>query len=171
MRTSTVRVGSFGVLVVFLTAGGGALAGEHPRGKSLSDDEVHKLSEQVRTHCNLPKESDPKVYPWYFHYELGVALGEKADWSRMVDAISIALDKREDPAEHGRTYGMWFLAYRPYYQLGLAQYQLGKYECAANSFKLSEKLGEFKDDGSHASECKERKELQKTAEEKAQPAK
>ncbi|MFN7973820.1 MAG: hypothetical protein U0166_15975 [Acidobacteriota bacterium] len=160
-------IGIGGVCGALLLSSAIVRAGEPKAGKALSDEELKKLSEEVRTHCNLPKESDPKVYPWYFHYELGVALGEKEDWGRMAEAITLALEKREDPAEHGRTYGMWFLAYRPYFQLGFAQYQLGKYECAATSFKLSEKLGEFLGDRTHDAECRERGELRKIAEEKA----
>lgn len=116
-------------------------AAEEPR--SISEEELSALREKVRVACQLPPAEDARTYPWYFHYELGLELGERQDWEKAVDALSVAVDKRPTPTDHGRTYGMWFLQYRPYFNLGVAQYRLGRYECATNAFTLSAKLGEL----------------------------
>lgn len=115
------------------------------RGKRVSDEELQRLKEEVRIACELPPAPDARAYPWYFHYELGLKLFERQDWDRVAAALSVALDKRSDPSEHGRTYGMWFLAYRPYFHLGVAELSLGRYGCALDAFKLSRRAGELKD--------------------------
>jgi hypothetical protein len=105
----------------------------------LSDSEVTVMKEQIRRQCNLPK-ADEGSYPWYYHYELGLALQNKSDWQRALDSFIAALDRHDQPKRASRIYGMWFLNYYPYYNIGLAHYHLGNWKCASESFRLSQTL-------------------------------
>lgn len=102
----------------------------------LSNLQVEKLKEDIRTRCSLPKASD-ESYPWYFHYELGKELEHKGDWQRALESFIHALDHREQPRRSSRIYGMWFVDYYPYYNIGLAHYRLQNWKCADNAFQLS----------------------------------
>jgi hypothetical protein len=105
----------------------------------LSDSEVLTMKEQIRQQCNLPKAEEGS-YPWYYHYELGLALQNKHDWQRALDSFISALDRHDQPKRASRIYGMWFLNYYPYYNIGLANYHLGNWKCASESFRLSQTL-------------------------------
>jgi len=103
----------------------------------LSDVEVARMKEQIRQRCNLPKASD-QSYPWYFHYELGKEMENKKDWQRALDSFLQALDHRDQPQKLSRMYGMWFVDYYPYYNIGVAHFHLQNWECAENAFELSQ---------------------------------
>ena len=105
----------------------------------LSDSEVTAMKEQIRRQCNLPKANEGS-YPWYYHYELGLALQNKNDWQRALDSFLSALDRHDQPKRASRIYGMWYLDYYPYYNIGLANYHLGNWKCASESFRLSQTL-------------------------------
>jgi tetratricopeptide (TPR) repeat protein len=105
----------------------------------LSDSELAEMKEQIRQQCRLPKK-DEGSYPWYYHYELGLALQHKNDWQRALDSFISALDRKEEPKKASRIYGMWFLDYYPYYNIGLSHYHLKNWKCAAESFRLSQTL-------------------------------
>jgi hypothetical protein len=77
-------------------------------------------------------------YPWYYHYEVGLAMQKHRDWQRALDSLLTALDGRDRPQRFTRIYGMWFIDYFPYYNIGLAHYQLGNWKCALQSFRLSQ---------------------------------
>jgi hypothetical protein len=49
-------------------------------------------------------------------------------------------DRRELPQTFTRIYGMWFIDYFPYYNIGLAHYHLRNWKCATQSFRLSQML-------------------------------
>lgn len=103
----------------------------------LSDVDVSKMKEDIRLRCELPK-ADERTYPWYYHYELGLALSSKNDWQRALDSFLTALDHRDRPQKFTRIYGMWFIDYYPYYNIGLAHYHLQNWKCAESSFRLSQ---------------------------------
>ena len=105
----------------------------------LSVEEVARIKEEIRTECRLPKTPE-NYYPWYYHYEVGLAMQKKQDWQRALDSFIAALDHRDHPAKGSRIYGMWFVDYFPYYNIGLAHYHLGNWKCAAQSFRLSQML-------------------------------
>lgn len=109
------------------------------KGYLLSGSEVQRLKEEVRQRCKLPV-ADERNYPWYYHYELGMALQHRNDWQRALDSFISALDDRDQPKKFSRIYGMWYVDYYPYYNIGLAHYHLQNWECASNSFKLSQML-------------------------------
>jgi hypothetical protein len=105
----------------------------------LSDVELTKMKEEIRLQCRLPKKEE-RLYPWYYHYELGLALQHKNDWQRALDSFISALDRKDQPQKGSRIYGMWFLDYYPYYNIGLAHYHMRNWKCAAESFRLSQSL-------------------------------
>jgi len=105
----------------------------------LNDIEVQKMKEDIRSQCALPK-AEERSYPWYYHYELGLALTKKNDWQRALDSFLEALDHREKPNRFSRTYGVWFVDYYPYYNIGMAHYHLQNWKCAVSSFRLSHML-------------------------------
>jgi tetratricopeptide (TPR) repeat protein len=105
----------------------------------ISGSEVEKIREEIRTQCRLPKAQEMD-YPWYYHYEVGLAMQKKQDWQRALDSFLAALDRRDRPSRSSRIYGMWFIDYYPYYNIGLAHYHLGNWKCAIQSFRLSQML-------------------------------
>ncbi len=105
----------------------------------LSDSDYKRISEQVRHRGNIP-QMEFHSYPWYYHYELGLEMKKKNDWQRALESFLDALDHRQKPSKLARTYGVWFINYHPYYEIGLAHYHLGNWSCAVNAFQLSENL-------------------------------
>ena len=105
----------------------------------LSETEVEKIKEEIRTHCRLPKENEIS-YPWYYHYELGLAMQKRKDWQRALDSFLTSLERRDHPQKSTRIYGMWFIDYFPYYNIGLAHYNLKNWKCAVQSFRLSQMM-------------------------------
>src|ERR1041385_6811188 len=84
----------------------------------LSESDLAVLRDEVRNQCNLQPARE-EAYPWYYHYELGLKLTKKDDWQRALDSFLNALDRRGRPQKFTRMYGMWFLDYYPYYNIGL----------------------------------------------------
>ena len=111
----------------------------------LSDKELLKMKDQIRHQCRLPKQQE-HLYPWYYHYELGLALQKKQDWQRALDSFLMALDRKDQPKRGSRIYGMWFLDYYPYYNIALAHYHLKNWKCASESYRLSQMLEDLPDD-------------------------
>ena len=109
------------------------------KGYLLSDTEVARIKEEIRIRCRL-RQADEAAYPWYYHYEVGLAMKKKNDWQRALDSFLVALDHRDRPQRLSRIYGMWFMDYFPYYNIGLAHYHLQNWKCAVNSFQLSQML-------------------------------
>jgi tetratricopeptide (TPR) repeat protein len=83
--------------------------------------------------------------PWYVNYETGLAYIESGDWLNAIENLKLALGSNGIPRRYARTYGMWFITYIPYYYLGLAYYNQGMWQLAANYFETAERLGEVKD--------------------------
>lgn len=111
----------------------------HKKPYLLLEEEVQRMKEDIRQRCNLPR-ADERTYPWYYHYELGLGLKQKHDWQRALDSFINALDFRDRPQRFSRIYGMWFIDYYPYYNIGLAHYHLRNWKCAEDSFRLSQML-------------------------------
>lgn len=105
----------------------------------LADTEVARIKDEIRTRCHLPQANEA-TYPWYYHYEVGMAMKDRNDWQRALDSFIAALDHRDKPQRSSRIYGMWFLDYYPYYNIGLAHYHLQNWKCAVDSFRLSQML-------------------------------
>jgi len=118
----------------------------HLDASELSTGEIEALSRKVEIQCGLREGGNRHLYPWYFHYSLARELLDHEDFRHAREALSQSLAKRARPSETARMYGMWFIPYRPYFELGLANYRLGDYRCAATAFRLSRRLGELKRD-------------------------
>jgi len=112
----------------------------------LSRSEIEALSRKVEIQCGLKEGGNRHLYPWYFHYTLAKELLDRADFRHAREALSQSLAKRSRPSETARMYGMWFIPYRPYFELGVTNYRIGDYRCAAKAFRLSRRLGELKRD-------------------------
>lgn len=159
------------LLILFLTFGGFVSAGEpslrdfQKKPYLLADSEVQKIKEEIRTRCNLPAASELS-YPWYYHYELGLAMQKHRDWQRALDSMITALDRRDRPQKFTRIYGMWFIDYFPYYNIGLAHYNLKNWKCAAQSFRLSQMFEDLPRDSAQAYRLRE---LSDRAEQEAGP--
>jgi tetratricopeptide (TPR) repeat protein len=132
-----LQLGVFFLMASMAFAAGDEVKAVEKKPYLLSDTEVTKMKDQIRRQCNLPK-GDEGVYPWYYHYELGLALQRKNDWQRALDSFLFALDRRDHPGKASRIYGMWFVDYYPYYNIGLAHYHLKNWKCATESFRLSQ---------------------------------
>lgn len=108
-----------------------------PKPYVLAETEVQNMKDDIRQKCELPRASE-ETYPWYYHYELGLAFEGKKDWQRALDSFIAALDHRDQPQRFSRIYGMWYIDYYPYYNIGVAHLNLQNWQCATNAFKLSQ---------------------------------
>ena len=108
----------------------------------LPEEEFQRLRSQVLNRCGLPPNTDDIKAPWYFLYELGVALVKTGDPQRALDALVSATDRRPLSQRNARMYGMWFTDYRPYLEIAEAHVKLGNWECAFDALSLSEELEE-----------------------------
>jgi tetratricopeptide (TPR) repeat protein len=82
---------------------------------------------------------------WYVNYETGLAYIESGDWLKAAENLKLALGTNALPHRYARTYGMWFIRYMPYYYLGLAYYNQGLWQQAANYFEVSRRFEETGD--------------------------
>ena len=78
---------------------------------------------------------------WYEHYTAAQEALEEERWSDAIEQINSALEKKGDSGARARTYGMRFISYFPYLQLGIAYYNLGQLEAALQAFETEEQLG------------------------------
>ena len=159
-------------LIPFLLFGTVVLAGEpsfrefERKPYLLTDAEVLSIKEEIRTRCNLPPASELS-YPWYYHYEVGLAMQKHRDWQRALDSMIAALDRRDRPQKFSRIYGMWFIDYFPYYNIGLAHYNLKNWNCAVQSFRLSRMFEDIPLDSVQSDRLRE---LSEEAEQYLQPS-
>jgi len=108
----------------------------------LSEDEADRIRGEILDRCGLPLTTKDAGAPWYFHYEMGVAMVEKGDPQRGLDALIAATDRRPMSQRNARIYGMWFTNYRPYLEIAKAHVELGNYMCAFDALSLSRRLDE-----------------------------
>jgi hypothetical protein len=108
----------------------------------LSDEEFAHARGEILQRCGLPPHTGDAAAPWYFHYEIGVAMVERGDPQRGLDALIAATDRRPMSQRNARLYGMWFTDYRPYLEIAKAHVQLGNYRCAFDALELSRRLDE-----------------------------
>ena len=89
------------------------------------------------------------------------------DWQRALDSMIAALDRRDRPQKFSRIYGMWFIDYFPYYNIGLAHYNLKNWNCAVQSFRLSRMFEDIPLDSVQSDRLRE---LSEEAEQYLQPS-
>lgn len=87
--------------------------------------------------CRVKPADDPYDLPWYFHYALARELLERGRFYEAARSIERALLKNPRPQPNARTYGMWFMAYRPYFILTRAYIGLNRINCARESAEKS----------------------------------
>jgi len=107
----------------------------------LADAEFRRLQQDVLTRCHLGS-GEAEHAPWYFHYELGLALEKRGDHQRALDAFIESASRKAQPQQLARIYGVWFMDYLPYFQIARAHARLGNLECARDAYALSRRLGE-----------------------------
>ncbi len=78
---------------------------------------------------------------WYEHYENAKSALDSGNWSRAVEELQQALERKGDSGARVRYYGMKVREYFPYLKLGIAYFQLGQYEAALQAFQTEEQLG------------------------------
>ena len=114
----------------------------------LSGEPPHPAGGPAATKTETPEAPAHEAtggLPWYVNYETGLAYIESGDWLNAIENLKLALGSNGIPRRYARTYGMWFITYIPYYYLGLAYYNQGMWQLAANYFETAERLGEAKD--------------------------
>jgi tetratricopeptide (TPR) repeat protein len=78
---------------------------------------------------------------WYEHYARAEKALQDQEWSKAIEELNQALERKGDSGARVRTYGMKVIAYFPYLKLGVAYYHLGQLEAALNAFETEERLG------------------------------
>ncbi len=78
---------------------------------------------------------------WYEHYDRAETALDNENWSRAVEELQQALERKGDSGARVRSYGMKVVAYFPYLKLGIAYYHLGQIEAALQAFQTEEQLG------------------------------
>lgn len=111
----------------------------------LPRSEFLRLRRQIIRRCGLPADIQDAHAPWYFHYELGLALVRRGDPQRALDSLIAATEQRPVSQRDARMYGMWFTDYRPYFEIALAHAELGNWACVYDALALSSELGEIKE--------------------------
>ena len=78
---------------------------------------------------------------WYEHYARAETALENGNWSRAIEELQQALERKGDSGARVRSYGMKVVAYFPYLKLGIAYYHLGQLDAALQAFQTEEQLG------------------------------
>jgi hypothetical protein len=110
----------------------------------LSAAEAERIGHQVMARCGI--QPDARHLPWYYYYELGLALAKRGDAQRALDALVEATDRRSQPEHRAFMYGMWFIDYLPYFEIAKLHHELGNASCAWDALRLSRQYGELASD-------------------------
>ena len=94
---------------------------------------------------DVPAGGESAGLPWYVSYETGLAYMESGDWLNAIENLKAALAANGIPRRYARTYGMWFITYIPYYELGEAYFNQGMWQVALRYLETSDRLGEVKE--------------------------
>ncbi|MCP3980512.1 MAG: hypothetical protein GY716_14515 [bacterium] len=78
---------------------------------------------------------------WYETYRDANKALENGEWLQAVQLLDQAIQEKPESAPNAQTYGMNFIEYFPYMKLGIAYYNLGQLDAAAQSFDTEERLG------------------------------
>jgi hypothetical protein len=113
-----------------------------PRSTVISEREVEEVRTDVRRRCGISSDLHHSRLPWYFHYEMGLAMERRGDPQRALDALVAAAENRPVSQHGARMYGMWFTDYMPYFAIARAHANLGNWSCALDALEVSEDMGE-----------------------------
>ncbi len=108
----------------------------------LSEAEYQRLRRQVAMRCGVPDDLPTSKAPWYFHYELALALARQGDPQRSVEALITSTDHKPEPERQARMYGMWFTDYIPFFWIAKEHAELGNWECVSDALDASRRSGE-----------------------------
>jgi len=78
---------------------------------------------------------------WWNYYERGLSFLEGEFFDEAVEDLNSALEQRDKDQRMARTYGMHFIDYFPHRELGVAYYEMERYEEAKRELELS--IGQF----------------------------
>lgn len=84
-----------------------------------------------------------RAEPWYDAYHKGQEALEAEDWNEAVRHLNEALKENPKSSAHARTYGLRYIEYFPFLQLGVAYYHLGQPDAALQAFETEERQGEI----------------------------
>jgi hypothetical protein len=117
-----------------------------PVGRTERDKQREALlAQQVAAQCGQRPAARRDDMPWYYHYTLAHELADHGDWIGSLQQLALALDRRSDSGKFVRTYGMGFVDYRPWFDMGRAHSHLGNWQCSRDALELSavrEPMGE-----------------------------
>ncbi len=112
------------------------------RPPSLSEVEYRRLEAEVMASCGIDPSSPLTIAPWYFHYELALALDRRGDPQRALEALLVSTQRRPLPQRQARLYGMRFSDYVPYFWIAREHARLGNWECVVDALRVSQESGE-----------------------------
>ncbi len=112
----------------------------------LAEVDARRIEDEVALRCGVSDDQPRSHRPWYFHYEVGLALAERGDPQRALDALVAAADRRPLAQRGARMYGMWFTDYLPYLAIARAHVELGNWSCALDALEVSRRMGEVGED-------------------------
>lgn len=112
------------------------------RSPTLSEDEYRRLEAEVMASCGIDPASPLTIAPWYFHYELALALDRRGDPQRALEALLVSTQRRPQPQRQARLYGMRFSDYVPYFWIAREHARLGNWECVIDALRVSSENGE-----------------------------
>ena len=78
---------------------------------------------------------------WFESYHKAENALREERWSEAVRLLNAALDERPESGVGVRTYGMRFVDYFPYLDLGIAYFHLGQLDAALSAFETEERQG------------------------------
>lgn len=80
---------------------------------------------------------------WFESYHKAEEALASENWSEAIRHLNSALKEKPDSSARIRTYGMRFISYFPYLNLGIAYQRLGQTDAALQAFETEERQGEI----------------------------
>lgn len=74
---------------------------------------------------------------WWNYYQRGIDYAENRKWDQAIADFSAAIDQRVGDQRMARTYGMHFIDYFPFRELGVLYYETGRYQEAQKMLERS----------------------------------
>lgn len=113
-----------------------------PQPPALSEAEYRRVEAEVMARCGIDPSSPSTIAPWYFHYDLALALDRRGDPQRALEALLVSTQRRPQPQRQTRLYGMRFADYVPYYWIAREHARLGNWACVLDALRVSVANGE-----------------------------